>query len=341
MSPSERSRSRSNDSVGGKKSKSRTLKAKLKCEKERSHQLELNIKALTDDLNALKSTYVDTLGQLHQLSRTNNQSNLDDFVIIEDSEGFITIDNKRRKIANTLIPELEKPSTSAQTIQSEPISAPNPIQHMQQDPLVQDNDKSTVNLKRSVKITKEKVQVTASSQPTAGNTSSHPKANKKDASQPNTSNTVNKLSAEVKQMKKPQPILTSSLDTKKAAELLEKTLGHNNFYFRPAAKGDTSIITKNDEDFKATLDLLKSSNIQGHAYTLKSEKRHNIILRNLCPTFNEEDIAQGIQAMNLDVRVANIEKYSTSTSRKNGEDLNLWLIQLEPDSDVRALLAQR
>lgn len=122
---------------------------------------------------------------------------------------------------------------------------------------------------------------------------------------------------------------------------MERRLGHNNFYFRPAAKGDTSIITKNDDDFNAALEFVKSSIIEGHTYTLKSENRHNIILRNLCPSFDEVDISQGIKAMNLDVQVANITKYSTPTSRNNGEDLNLSLIQLEPGSDVRALLAQR
>lgn len=74
----------------------------------------------------------------------------------------------------------------------------------------------------------------------------------------------------------PPTIVTSCLNIKKATEHLAEALGYNNFHFRPAAGGDTSIITHNEVDFKKAIDMVKSSDIEGHAYTLKSEKVHNI-----------------------------------------------------------------
>lgn len=138
---------------------------------------------------------------------------------------------------------------------------------------------------------------------------------------------------------KPPPILTSRLDIKAMVINMEQKLGHRNFHFRPAAKGDTSIITQSDEDFKATIELLKSSDIDGHAYTLKSERKLNVILRNLCPSYDELDIERGIIESQIDVRIHKIERYSTAKSKRQEYELNLWHIQLEPHSDLVSLLA--
>lgn len=351
VSPS-RSRSRSHTRSSGhvvKKSKTQGIRDKLKAEKdksrqyeEKSRQLEENLNKVNEDLTSLKTAYLEVLSVLEsnrlEISRTDAA-----FDVIGNENEFKIVEKKRKLDNNSMV-------SSEQASSGKPLEKPMSINHPaksnNQEPSSSAQASATqakllLNLPKVNKLPNKSQSMFSSQQTPIINNNKHP------VSGNSTTQTPTKTSSQQKGglqfpgtiSVKPPPIVTSCLNVKKATEHLAEALGHNNFHFRNAAGGDISIITHNEVDFKKAIDMVKSSDIEGHAYTLKSEKVHNIILRNLCRSFDVEDIARGIDEMHIDVRVRNIEKYSTSFSAKNNQDLSLWLIQLEPGSDVKALLA--
>lgn len=308
MTHSERSRSRTSESSGNKKSKAKTLKEKLKSEKDRNQQLESNIKSLNNDLDALKDAYVATLGQLQALTQSSNQKSQDHLIVIEDAEGFSTIENKKRKIATGSTPDLQKPNTNAQTMQQ--VSSPRKLAMPSTGKNI--TPKSTTH------------STSATNKSTIGNPSS---------------SSAPKPAVKIPTPSKPPLIFTSNIDVKAMSTAMENELGHKRFQFRPAAKGDTAIITQNDSDYKATMAILKSSDVVGHSYTLKNEKKFNVILRNLHASYEAQDIAEAIGDQEIDVQICKIERYVTPNSSRQNVNLNLWHIQLEPGSDVNSLLS--
>lgn len=340
-----RSRSRSHARSSGqvvKKSKTHGIKEKLKAEKDKSRQLEENLNKVNEDLASLKAAHLELLSVLESNRVEINDRNAVYDVIGKENE-FMIIE-KKRKLDNSMV--------SSQQVSKKPVEKP---QQMSMNHLAKSNNqdqqpcssaqanamqaKLSLNLPKTIKMSNKPPSVFSPQQAPINN-NTHPVSGTSTTRTPINTSSQQKgglLTAIVPV--KPPPIVTSCLNIKKATEHLAEALGHNNFHFRPAAAGDTSIITHNEIDFKKAIDMVKSSDIEGHAYTLKSEKVHNIILRNLCRSFDVEDISRGIEEMQIDVRVRNIEKYSTPFSAKNNQDLNLWLIQLEPGSDVKALLS--
>lgn len=139
----------------------------------------------------------------------------------------------------------------------------------------------------------------------------------------------------------PPPIKVSELNVKATTELLEQLLGHKNFSFHRASPTDTFIRTSCKADHKAILEVLRNSDISGHSFTPKDEKKTSILLRNVCSSYNTEDILNGIADYGIDVKVSSIDPFVTERSNRSNRTLNIWRITLEPGSDVNALLSQK
>lgn len=138
----------------------------------------------------------------------------------------------------------------------------------------------------------------------------------------------------------PPPIRVSDIEIKPTAQLLEQELGHRNFTFSPASRTDTYIRTTNMKDHHAVLAIIANSDVVGHSFTPKDEKKINIILRNACKSFGIEEIENGIIDMQIDVQIHKIDQFRTDRSKQQNRELGLWRIQLEPNSDVAALLSK-
>lgn len=274
--------------------------------KEENRQLKESLKSQADELRALQ----------HIVHASLNVAN-DDFTTDMDMETILK-------------PTQNHISTHAAVADNQSIHFP-----VLQKPRQQNNDSPILKLRLPPQQPRKQ---TVPPQPINTTAAMPSSSNAQQASTSTSQPTGNTVKANL-QVKRPPPIITSRLDIKATVTSLEQKLGHRNFHFRPAAKGDTSIITQNEEDFKATIELLKSSDIDGHAYTPKSERKLNIIIRNLCPSYNQDDVVRGINESQVDVRIHKIERYSTAKSKRQGYELNLWHLQLEPESDVVSLLA--
>lgn len=86
---------------------------------------------------------------------------------------------------------------------------------------------------------------------------------------------------------------------------------------------------------------MRQSDVKGHSFTPKDEKKISVLLRNVCSSYNVEDIAFGINDYEIDVVIANIEKFNTARSADTTFKPTIWRITLEPGSDVGALLSKK
>lgn len=141
--------------------------------------------------------------------------------------------------------------------------------------------------------------------------------------------------------KKPPPIVTYKLDHKDATCVFEQQLGHKKFFLKKLNKNCTHIITEKIEDYQHLRKLLQQSDIEFHTYTPKEERKSNIVLRNIDSSYAAEDITCGVNDLEIDVKIHKVSKFSTERSTRQNVDLNLWLIQLEPNSNEKELLATK
>lgn len=139
----------------------------------------------------------------------------------------------------------------------------------------------------------------------------------------------------------PPPIVVYDIDTKKAAAAFSELLGHSNFDINNKNTRCSHICTRNRKDYDVVAKAICEMRIEHHRYTPVEDKIINVVLRHLCPTYSLQDVEEGIQKLELDIELHNVQKYETEASKREDRDLNLWLIQLKPGSDVSALLRQR
>lgn len=369
----------SKEMLSGKQKHFRSLKEKSRKSAESYHEqlktaLEANniqaerIKAMTDEILSLKrfvnaSTNKPDDSEIMSMEtdaeisitaiRTNLKRNKDDTtnpttrntfetpvivhqpmstVISTDTAEPVTIENKKRK--------LSQPCSSVQSKQPEIFdrqqsSVTNVIPNtpdMHQHPA--DKNSATFKLKKTSTSTLANSSASTPIQsPTQVNYPKQQNANLQSQSASNTTTSV--------KLPRPPPIKVSELNVKAATEILEQSLGHTNFSFHRASPTDTFIRTTCKADHKAVLEVLRNSDINGHSFTPKDEKKTSILLRNVCSSYNAEDISIGIADYGLDVKVSGIDPFATEHSNRSNRNLNIWRVTLEPGSDVNALLAQK
>lgn len=98
------------------------------------------------------------------------------------------------------------------------------------------------------------------------------------------------------------------------------------------------MLTDNLEDHLKIIQVFKDNAVPHHSYTPKEHRRTNLVLLNLCRSYDSEDIIAAINALGLNVKISQVTQFATEKSRREGSNLSMWLVQLEPQSDVEALL---
>lgn len=141
-----------------------------------------------------------------------------------------------------------------------------------------------------------------------------------------------------KRPKRPPPIITYGMDVKQTNVLLNNKLGHKNYTFKKVNANCTHIQTESNEDHENVRKTLTEKEVPHHSYTLPGQRRTNLILRNLCRSYEQEDVVNAITSLELNIKIANISQFATEKSRRENKNFRMWLIQLEPQSDVPALL---
>lgn len=134
-------------------------------------------------------------------------------------------------------------------------------------------------------------------------------------------------------------IISYNINNKNLRELLLKEMEQKDFVLKNVNSNVTQVIVYNLNNFNRVKVILKEHEKHFFSFTPKGLKPISILLRNLDRTFDESDIIEGINELKLDnVKVEKIYKFKTNNSTKKKIDLNLWAIQLTPDSNVSELM---
>lgn len=116
---------------------------------------------------------------------------------------------------------------------------------------------------------------------------------------------------------KPPPINIFFQDAKDTASLLKNKLKDaNNFYIKRNSSGKHSLYLDNTANYKIAIDLLTRCNSKFYIYTNKSEKPINILLKGLEQSYQEKEVLEELQALNIEnVSFNKVIRFTTSKSR--------------------------
>lgn len=211
-------------------------------------------------------------------------------------------------------------------------------------------EKRLLNTKNKQK-TKMNAQKTNSSIPNPLNKNNNPNSentnNRFDILQPadeevTDSKTEKEAVETVKKPPAPPPVVVYNLELKGFSAKLQNKLNHNNYSFKRINKNITHVLLKHLPDYKTTIALLKESNQNFFTYTPKEEKPTNLIIKNLDPSFDEEDIKTALTALNLkDLEIVKIFKLNIKIPNKAIWLLQINKIDLKEILNVKYLLNQR
>lgn len=300
LSDGDRSRSRSGsrqnillngiEAISDKKgkSKSHNLRIKVKEEKERNRILESQFAALREEFKLLQTAY---LNSINDSMETNKKRKI------------VDLPANRLSVANL-------PQSSAANQHQPQQSPPHQQQQQHQEHQHQEQQQQSAPLPESVMTHGQPClfqlkkpfnnKKTTNDQHQPSDISAQPQV------QPGPSGT-SQPGSHTPVIVRPPPIKVTDLNIKATSELMQKLLGHKNFSFHHASPKDTFIRTANIADHKVIIDMLSKSNVEGHSFTPKEDRKVTLLLRNVCSSFDAQDIAAGIHEYEIDVKIYSIE----------------------------------
>lgn len=241
---------------------------------------------------------------------------------INENDSFTLVRNK-------------KPNTPKKAPVSTPIQISPNIYAILPCPATQINTKTTVTPKTTISSTATKPTTTNAS------TSSTTHQTKTSASV-NTNNTVPKANKTkpkamiTKKSKRPPPIIAYGLPVKTLTAAIPQSL--SNYTLKKVNNNCTHVLTDSTVDHQSMKEILKNEKVSFHTYTPREDRRTNLVLRNLCSSYNETDVFNAINDLQLNIMLKSVTQFATEKSRREKNPLKMWLVQLEPGSDVEALL---
>lgn len=140
-----------------------------------------------------------------------------------------------------------------------------------------------------------------------------------------------------KKKEKVPPIVAYNINTKSTINKLNEAIGKNSFTIKKINKNVTHIITADISSFLKAMETVKAEDKQYYTYTPKEMKHETILLKGVDGSFDEGDITAAFEDLQVSQHILKISKYHTRKSLKDNRDLNIWLIQLKPNSDVSVL----
>lgn len=237
-----------------------------------------------------------------------------------------------------------------QTAQQQPETSPLQLQHQQfsandeiflrQQQMRQNHQTSSqqtnssfdkiVNRLRPQSVTPNQAIQTMGSATNVANTPTHSSSSTK----PKTTNSTTNPTIGAN----PPPLVAFELNHKHCTETFPTILGHNNFTINKVSAKCSHIQLDTLSDYHKVMELLKKEEACFHTFTPKEERKTSVILRNLCASFDCEDILRALEELNLNVNIHSVTPFRTEYSQRKGQNLGLWHVLLQPDSDVIALL---
>lgn len=134
--------------------------------------------------------------------------------------------------------------------------------------------------------------------------------------------------------KQPPPIMAYNIDTKKCIYELKTTLGHDKFGLVRLNNNCTKVITHSLGDYKKTCELMKEGQAEHFTFTPKEEQKRSLLLKGIDRSYDEADIKGALESSNLKINLTKIVRFG----RQSSNAPPMWLVQFEPDSDVKSVL---
>lgn len=133
------------------------------------------------------------------------------------------------------------------------------------------------------------------------------------------------------------PIIIYDLNIKSFRSIIKEFIPLDNFLIKSNNGNVSHIFAKDFTSHSKIKEVLKEYDKQFFSHTPGFLKCKNVVLKNLDNTFEEEDIREALNNLNIsDCKIVDVFKIKTRASETNNS-LNLWLISLSNDSNLKSL----
>lgn len=108
----------------------------------------------------------------------------------------------------------------------------------------------------------------------------------------------------------------------------------DHFQFTSINSHKTRIMVNGDENHsKVTTYLADVLKANFFIYTPREQKPKNFLIKNILDSsYEPQDIVDSINDLKLEINIISIKRFETSKSKKENRQLNIWLIQVDPNS---------
>ena len=124
--------------------------------------------------------------------------------------------------------------------------------------------------------------------------------------------------------KSPPNLVCYNINQKEVTGSLCTLLGHKNFVCNLVNKNMTHINSFTNDDYNVIKKYLINNKIKFYTYTPNEEKPHSVVIKKLCPSYEENEIMNYITELNLNIEIIKLSKFRN----------NNWLIQLSRSSNL-------
>lgn len=140
-----------------------------------------------------------------------------------------------------------------------------------------------------------------------------------------------------KEKEKIPPIVTYNINVKDTIKKLNEAIGKNNFSLKKINNNVTHILTSNINNFIKSMEVIKAEKNSYYTYTPNTLKNTTLLLKGVDSSYDAEDIKQAFEELQVSQHITKISKYETRRSIKDKRNLNIFLIQINPKSDITVI----
>lgn len=296
--------------------------------------LQVHFKAVVEELHIFKEAYL-----VRENNTPNNGSANDVMDTDAHFQDYLTRNTLKRTRQDDTDPSPTMNNRYIQRVDADEIFPPIPKKTYKMPNTAQSSVKLNIkpgSLTKSVTIDPPKTPSPSSFNNNVS--SSGPNVNNTQANKDATADINAQSAPKTNKVRPPPPIVCYNLDTKAASSQFKHLLGHSNFELDGPHGNITYVRTSTRADYDIIVTAAKESDLDHHRYTPHAERIINLLLFRMCPSYNADDIANGINELELDIKLHNVMRFESEKSRMEHPSRTIWLIQLAPGSDDTALL---
>lgn len=149
----------------------------------------------------------------------------------------------------------------------------------------------------------------------------------------NENNETNNRANNDKKIPKPPPIFIENVTNFPAMiNDIGKIIKQDEFTCKTLSNNQVKMNLNSIDSFRKLVKLLEAKQVAYHTYQLKQDKAYRVVIRNLHPSINTDDIKKALEDMGFEIRnIMNIR------SRINKEPLPLFFVDQEPNEENKKI----